>query len=133
MRGSAVILCVGALASALTLCLPVATASAKYGGQCGGLLSFSNFDNQNVRYAVVTLRPGDCRRGRRAMKSYLNRMGRYARSNRCSGTGCVNAAPRGWGCGLASYADRKYPGVIARCERRRITVSAMVWPPMAND
>jgi len=105
----------------------VAPAAATYHGQCGSILSFRDGTNHKIRYAVVTRRHGNCRTARRVMASYLNRLGRYARAHRCSGTRCTNAAPRGWACGLTSYAAR-HRGRLADCARRSVKAQAWVWP-----
>lgn len=130
MRRCASVLCL----LALLLCGPFAAAPAqaasKYRGQCGGISSFRNGTNYRVKYAVVTSRTRNCRAARRVMASYLDRMGRYARAGRCAGSRCANAAPKGWRCALTSYAAR-HRGNLASCSRKRVSVTAKVWPPVS--
>lgn len=129
MRLSLSLLCVGVLLLTSWFAAASASASARYSGQCGGLQSFKNGTNYKVRYAVVTTRRRDCRRARATMRSYLDRMGRYARAGKCSGARCTNASPRGWSCALTSYAARRR-GRLADCRRGRVKAQAKVWPPV---
>jgi len=127
VRASATVLCLGLLL--LTSWLAAAPASAAYHGQCGGILSFRDGTNHKIKYAVVTRRSRNCRSARRAMGSYLTRVGRNARAGRCNGSRCTNAAPRGWTCALTSYSAR-HRGRLADCRRKHVSVQARVWPPV---
>ena len=127
MRAAVTVLCLGAVL--LTSSVAAAPASAKYRHQCGGILSFKDGTNHKIKFAVVTSRSKNCRSARRAMSSYLSRVGRNARARKCNGARCTNAAPRGWKCSLTSYSAR-HKGRLADCSRRRVTVQARVWPPV---
>lgn len=127
MRIASTVLCLGALL--LTSGLSAAPASAKYHRQCGGILSFKDGTNHKIKFAVITRRSKNCRSARRAMSSYLSRVGRNARAGRCNGARCRNASPRGWKCALTTYTAR-HRGKLADCSRKHVAVQSRVWPPV---
>ena len=103
-------------------------ASAAGAGRCG-YFKYRDYAGNTRRSQAIRKRGRvSCRRARKVLRTYMGRVSRYVREERCYPKLCQNASPRGWRCRVTSGGEYARTFEIARCRRKSAHLAAAVDP-----